>query len=123
RRLKLEIMKVCIEGALLVVVIHLALTKHHMTYAEVEHAGLLARALCLRNIRVAIRGNKDMRHGMVDDDVLEIPLPLKQRDDLDSDAEMIHVHERRRLIRRRAVDHNVIHVHGWTEPRKMNRKI
>ena len=116
-------MKVCVQRALLVVVIHLALAKHDVTHAEVEDTRLLVRVFRCRQIRVPVRAHEHARDRMIDDDIFQIPLLLQQRDDLNADAEMIHFQQRRRLIWRRAVDYNVIHIHSRTQTREMNGEI
>src|SRR5262245_19218830 len=76
RGLKFKIVKICVEHALFVVVVHLALAEDYPMYAQIEHARLLVRAFDRWQVRVTVLGYEQSRHGMIDDNILQIPLPL-----------------------------------------------
>src|SRR6266849_6672571 len=77
-RLELQVVKVGVQSALLVVVVHLALTQIDMADAKIEYARLaFAAAFPFRKVGVATVRNKHMDDGMIGDDVLQIPLLRK----------------------------------------------
>src|SRR5262249_32367638 len=86
--LKLELMEVRIECALLVVVVHLALAKHDVADTQVENARALVGTFEHRQIRFTVLGNKHACDWMIDNNVFQVPRALKQRHHLNADAEM-----------------------------------
>ena len=55
---------------------------------------------------------------MIDDDVLQVPLPLKKRHDLNPDAQTVYFQRAAESDKGRTVNHNVIHVHSGTKPER-----
>ena len=89
-RLELQIVKVGVECAFLVVIVDLTLTEHHVTNTEIEDAGLaLAAALARRQIGLAVLCNEDVNDRMIDDDIFQVPLTAEERNDLHSDCKVI----------------------------------
>ena len=80
-------------------------------------------AFRFRQVGVAVARDEYMDHRVINNDIFEVPLSGNERNDLHANGKMIDTQQWRVWIRCRAVNDDIIHIHGWTNTGPMHREI
>ena len=105
-------MKVGGKRSRLVVVKDFAMIEHGASNAQIEDAGVAVAAAAFDggNVGVAVLVDKHLHHGLIDSNVVEVPLPLKDGYDADACQSVPYLEQGRACIGTRSVDRNAINV-------------
>ena len=101
------------EHALTIVIVDLALVEHRVANPQIEEAGVTAvgaAALDHRDVGHAVGVGKDLHHRAVDDETIQIPLLMEDRNNAHAHLGVCHLQQRRIRIRSRAVNRQTVEV-------------
>src|SRR5262245_23739533 len=105
-RLDLDVTEAGINNILAVVEIDFALPQYRV--ADTNPEDMLDGPVTFRQIGIFVRAHQEAQNRTIDDEIGEIPLMLKDRNDARSNRNTVDLEQRRSLVRRGTAHDDVI---------------
>src|SRR5580692_7096276 len=110
--MEIDVMQIEVERSGLIVVKHLAIVQHRVADAEIEDAGVAVGVAALDggDIRMPVLVDVDLHNGVIDLNVVQIPLLLQDRNDAHAGLGMLQLQKGRIGRGAGAIDGDAVNV-------------